>query len=91
VFTYSERDNTLAATMQDSVTHATRQARNKKLRQLSYLKQEHFNAQFSGTIRPVLFEKEEKTSMMEGYTDNYIRVKTPYKKEWINQIMDWKI
>ena len=55
------------------------------------MKQEHFNAQFSGTIRPVLFEKEEKTSMMEGYTDNYIRVKTPYKKEWINQIMDWKI
>lgn len=91
VFTYSERDNTLAATMQDSVTHATRQTRNKKLRQLSYLKQEHFNAQFSGTIRSVLFEKEEKTSMMEGYTDNYIRIKTPYKKEWINQIMDWKI
>jgi threonylcarbamoyladenosine tRNA methylthiotransferase MtaB len=91
VFTYSERDNTLAATMQDSVTHATRQARNKKLRQLSYLKQEYFNAQFSGTIRSVLFEKEEKTSMMEGYTDNYIRIKSPYKKEWINQIMDWKI
>lgn len=91
VFTYSERDNTLAATMQESVTHATRQARNKKLRQLSYLKQENFNAQFSDTIRPVLFEKEEKTSMMEGYTDNYIRIKTPYKKEWVNQIMDWKI
>jgi threonylcarbamoyladenosine tRNA methylthiotransferase MtaB len=91
VFTYSERDNTLATTMQDSVTHATRQTRNKKLRQLSYLKQEDFNAQFSGTIRSVLFEKEEKTLMMEGYTDNYIRIKTPYKKEWINQIMDWKI
>lgn len=91
VFTYSERDNTLAATMQESVTHATRQARNKKLRQLSYLKQENFNAQFSGTTRPVLFEKEEKTSMMEGYTDNYIRIKTPYKKEWVNQIVDWKI
>jgi threonylcarbamoyladenosine tRNA methylthiotransferase MtaB len=91
VFTYSERDNTLAASMQDSITPATRQARNKKLRQLSYLKQEHFNNQFSGTIRSVLFEKEEKTTMMEGYTDNYIRVKIPYKKEWVNQIVDWKI
>jgi len=91
VFTYSERDNTLAATMKDIVSLSIRQTRNKKLRQLSYQKQEEFNNKFSGTTRPVLFEKEEKTSMMEGYTDNYIRIKTPYKKDWVNQIMDWKI
>ncbi|MFN4949153.1 MAG: tRNA (N(6)-L-threonylcarbamoyladenosine(37)-C(2))-methylthiotransferase MtaB [Bacteroidota bacterium] len=91
VFTYSERDNTLAATMKDIVSLSIRQTRNKKLRQLSYQKQEEFNNEFSGTTRPVLFEKEEKTSMMEGYTDNYIRIKTPYKKDWVNQIMDWKI
>jgi threonylcarbamoyladenosine tRNA methylthiotransferase MtaB len=91
VFTYSERDNTLAATMKDIVSLSIRQTRNKKLRQLSYQKQEDFNNEFSGTTRPVLFEKEEKTSMMEGYTDNYIRIKTPYKKDWVNQIMDWKI
>ena len=91
VFTYSERDNTLAATMKDTVSLSIRQTRNKKLRQLSYQKQEEFNNKFSGTTRPVLFEKEEKTSMMEGYTDNYIRIKTPYKKDWVNQIMDWKI
>jgi threonylcarbamoyladenosine tRNA methylthiotransferase MtaB len=91
VFTYSERDNTLAVTMKDIVSLSIRQTRNKKLRQLSYQKQEEFNNEFSGTTRPVLFEKEEKTSMMEGYTDNYIRIKTPYKKDWVNQIMDWKI
>ena len=91
VFTYSERDNTLAATMKDIVSLSIRQTRNKKLRQLSYQKQEEFNNEFSGTTRPVLFEKEEKTSMMEGYTDIYIRIKTPYKKDWVNQIMDWKI
>jgi threonylcarbamoyladenosine tRNA methylthiotransferase MtaB len=91
VFTYSERDNTLAATMKDIVSLSIRQTRNKKLRQLSYQKQEEFNNEFSGTTRSVLFEKEEKTSMMEGYTDNYIRIKTPYKKDWVNQIMDWKI
>lgn len=91
VFTYSERDNTLAATMEDIVSLSIRQTRNKKLRQLSYQKQEEFNNEFSGTTRPVLFEKEEKTSMMEGYTDNYIRIKTPYKKDWVNQILDWKI
>lgn len=91
VFTYSERDNTLAASLKDIVPLPIRQERNKKLRQLSYQKQERFTDQFSGTTRSVLFEKEEKTSMMEGYSDNYIRVKTPFKKEWINQIVDWKI
>jgi threonylcarbamoyladenosine tRNA methylthiotransferase MtaB len=29
--------------------------------------------------------------MMEGYTDNYIKITAPYKKEWVNEIVDWKI
>jgi threonylcarbamoyladenosine tRNA methylthiotransferase MtaB len=29
--------------------------------------------------------------MMEGYTDNYIRISTPYRKEWANQVVDWTI
>ena len=29
--------------------------------------------------------------MMEGYTDNYIKITTPYKSEWTNEIVDWKI
>lgn len=91
VFTYSERDNTLAATLNEIVPVPARQARNKKLRQLSYQKQAQFANQFSGTTRPVLFEKEEKTSMMEGYSDNYIRIKTPFRKEWVNEIIDWKV
>jgi len=91
VFTYSERDNTLAATLNEIVPVPVRQARNKKLRQLSYQKQAQFANQFSGTTRPVLFEKEEKTSMMEGYSDNYIRIKTPFRKEWVNEIIDWKV
>ena len=91
VFTYSERDNTLAATMKDIVSLSIRQTRNKKLRQLSYQKQEEFNNEFSGTTRPVLFEKEEKTSMMEGYTDNYIRISTPFRDELVNEEMEWPI
>jgi len=91
VFTYSERDNTLADTLNEIVPVPVRQARNKKLRQLSYQKQAQFANQFSGTTRPVLFEKEEKTSMMEGYSDNYIRIKTPFRKEWVNEIIYWKV
>ena len=33
----------------------------------------------------------EKNGMMEGYTDNYIRITTPYRAEWANQVVDWKI
>jgi len=29
--------------------------------------------------------------MMEGFTDNYIKVTTPYRTEWENEIVDWKI
>jgi len=29
--------------------------------------------------------------MMEGYTDNYIRVTAPFKEEWANQIVEWTL
>ncbi|HBB57448.1 MAG TPA: tRNA (N(6)-L-threonylcarbamoyladenosine(37)-C(2))-methylthiotransferase MtaB [Chitinophagaceae bacterium] len=91
VFTYSERDNTLAKTLTDSVPIAVRHERNKKLRQLSFVKTKQFTSQFYDTTRPVLFEKADHEGMMEGYTDNYIRVQTPYRKEWINSIVAWRI
>ncbi len=91
VFTYSERDNTLAATMQNVVPVNIRNERNKTLRNLSYMKQQYFNNQFAGQTRKVLFEDFEKNGMMEGYTDNYIRITAPYKKEWSNEIIDWAI
>lgn len=89
VFTYSERDNTLAATMTNVVPVNIRNERNKTLRNLSYMKQQYFNNQFTGQTRKVLFEDFEKNGMMEGYTDNYIRITAPYKKEWSNQVIDW--
>ena len=38
-----------------------------------------------------LFEIHNKNGMMEGYTDNYIKITTPFKKEWENNIVPWKI
>ena len=91
VFTYSERAHTHALTIKPVVPVPVRQERNKILRQLSYQKMQHFSRGFEGTIRPVLFEKAEKGEMMEGYTDNYIRVTTPYRSEWVNQLVDWNL
>ena len=91
VFTYSERDNTLATEMKDIVPMHVRNERNKALRNLSYMKMQYFTEQHAGQTRKVLFEDFEKNNIMEGYTDNYIRIQTPYRKEWANEIVEWKM
>jgi threonylcarbamoyladenosine tRNA methylthiotransferase MtaB len=91
VFTYSERDNTHALGLGPVVPVNIRNERNKVLRNLSYHKMQYFTEQHAGQTRKVLFERFEKNGMMEGYTDNYIRIIAPYKKEWANNVVDWKI
>lgn len=91
VFTYSERANTLAIDMKPVVPMNIRHERNKTLRNLSYQKLQYFTAQHVGQTRPVLFEGADKNGMMEGYTDNYIKVQTHHRPEWANQIVDWVI
>ena len=91
VFTYSERENTLAVEMDNIVPIQIRNERNKILRNLSYMKQQYFNKKFTNQTRKVLFEDANKKQMMEGYTDNYIRITTPYRAEWANEIIDWQL
>jgi len=91
VFTYSERDNTHALTIEPIVPVHIRHERTKILRSLSYKKMQQFSSSHSGEIRKVLFEGKSKNGMMEGFTDNYIKIAVPFKKEWSNEIIDWKI
>lgn len=98
VFTYSERDNTQALTIKPVVPVNTRNERNKTLRNLSYMKMQFFTQQHAGQTRKVLFEDHNKNAslpdsqgIMEGYTDNYIRISTPYRAEWANAIVEWNI
>ena len=91
VFTYSERDNTHALSLKPVVPLHIRHERNKSLRNLSYMKMQYFIGQHVGQSRKVLFENNDKNGMMEGYTDNYIRITTPYRQEWVNEIVEWKI
>jgi threonylcarbamoyladenosine tRNA methylthiotransferase MtaB len=91
VFTYSERDNTRALDIKPVVPIAVRQERNKVLRNLSFMKLQHFTAQHAGQKRKVLFEHQDKQGMMEGYSDNYIRILTPFRSEWVNQLVDWQL
>lgn len=91
VFTYSERANTVALDIQPVVPMHVRHERNKALRNLSYQKMQYFTAQHAGQTRSVLFESANKNGMMEGYTDNYIKVQTPFREEWVNELVDWKL
>ena len=91
VFTYSERANTLALDVKPVVPVNIRHERNKTLRNLSYQKMQYFTEQHRGQTRKVLFESVTRNGIMEGYSDNYIRVQTPYREEWVNHDIDWTL
>ena len=86
VFTYSERANTLAATMEDSVSMQERRRRNKMLTILSEKKRRYFYNQFLGRRRKVLFEVHKNKEWMTGFTDNYVKVVAPLDADLINQV-----
>jgi threonylcarbamoyladenosine tRNA methylthiotransferase MtaB len=87
VFTYSERANTTAVKLGEPVPNHVRKERSKQLHVLSEKKKRFFYETQIGTIRTVLFEKEENEGNMEGFTENYIKVKTPYNPELANQFV----
>ncbi len=91
VFTYSERDDTHALNLKPVIPVNVRNERNSLLRNLSYNKMRSFTEQHIGQTRKVLFESVNKNGMMEGYSDNYIKITTHYKKEWVNEIIEWSI
>lgn len=88
VFTYSERDNTVAATMEDVVPKAIRSKRSKMLRGLSAKKRRAFYESQLRSTRSVLFEGENKGGYIHGFTENYVKVKYPWDPALVNQIQE---
>lgn len=87
VFTYSERANTTAVRMDDSVPMDVRRERTKQLRILSSKLQRAQYERQLGTLRNVLLESEDVDGRMLGYTDNYVRVSLPFDATLVNSIM----
>jgi threonylcarbamoyladenosine tRNA methylthiotransferase MtaB len=86
VFTYSERPNTLAASMQNAVPKTIRTKRSKLLRGLSVKKRRAFYESQLGSIRTVLFEGKNKSGYIHGFTENYVKVKTPWNPTLVNTL-----
>ena len=87
VFTYSERDNTYAISLPDSVDDNVRAKRSKLLRLLSSRKKATFYERNIGSIQDVLFESEEKDGFIEGFSSNYIRFRRPWDPNLIGTIV----
>ncbi len=91
VFTYSERDNTEATEMSGVVPKNVRAKRSKMLRGLSVKKRRAFYESQIGTNRTVLFESENKEGYIHGFTENYVKVKTPWNPELANTLHEIKL
>ena len=87
VFTYSERDNTYAISLPDSVDSNVRAKRSRLLRLLSSRKKATFYERNIGSIQDVLFESEEKDGFIEGFSSNYIRFRRPWDPNLIGTIV----
>lgn len=91
VFTYSERDNTEAIAMEGVVSMEVRNKRSKMLRGLSVKKRRAFYESQIGLEKTVLFESENKEGYIHGFTENYVKVKTPWDPALVNTLHEIKL
>ena len=91
VFTYSKRENTLAAKIDSPVTDKVKKERSDILHQLSAGKKHHFYRQNLGKEANVLFESDNSLGYMHGFTENYIKVRTAYNPALVNQVVKVKL
>jgi len=87
VFSYSERPGTKALSIGHRVSSEEKKERHQALQQLSDRKWKTFYESRIGKIGHVLFEHATTRGLMHGFSENYVRIEMPYKKEWINQIV----
>ena len=91
IFPYSRRAGTPAATRKDQVQDSVKTLRVQRLEALCQELHEEFVSAHKGLTGKVLFESTDRNGMMEGYTENYIRVTAPYDSAAINNIVEIEI
>lgn len=91
VFSYSERPNTVASSLDGIVPIKDRHRRSKMLRILSEKKRHHFYTQQVGKVSTVLFENDIEYGKMRGFTNNYVRVSANYDPVMINELKEIRI
>jgi threonylcarbamoyladenosine tRNA methylthiotransferase MtaB len=85
VFSYSERPNTPAAEMKNQVSKTIKNKRSKMLRALSAKKRHAFYESQLQKTKTILFEAENKEGYIQGFTENYVKVRMPWDPALQNQ------
>lgn len=85
VFSYSERPNTPAAEMKNQVSKTIKNKRSKMLRTLSAKKRHAFYESQLQKTKTILFEAENKEGYIQGFTENYVKVRVPWDPALQNQ------
>jgi threonylcarbamoyladenosine tRNA methylthiotransferase MtaB len=91
VFTYSERANTSALSLKESVPVKIRNERTKMLRILSEKKRRHFYEQHLGSVHKVLFEQDAEEDLLYGFTTNYIKVSVKYDPLLVRELKEVRL
>ena len=91
VFSYSERDNTKAIDFLKIIPKQIRSKRSKILRSLSVKMRRNFYSNQLGTKKSILFESENKNGFIHGFSENYVRVKTPWRKKLVDTIVNYDL
>jgi threonylcarbamoyladenosine tRNA methylthiotransferase MtaB len=91
VFTYSERANTAALNINNSLTPEIRHSQSQTLHHLSDIKKKHFYNQFNETVQRVLIENKKEDQSYSGFSENYLRVHMTSEHQLINQLVDVKL
>ena len=91
VFSYSNRNGTIASNMKNQVSNNDKILRSRSLHKLSESKRFHFYKSNIGKIKKVLFETELEDGYVVGFSDNYIRVKVKGDKSMLNKIFNVKL
>jgi threonylcarbamoyladenosine tRNA methylthiotransferase MtaB len=87
VFSFSERENTVAASLDNQVPQEEKAHRSKTLHILSDSKRYAFQDKFLTQVRPVLFERSV-NGMNQGFTDNYIKVHVSADMNYENRLLE---
>ena len=91
IFPYSRRAGTPAAERKDQVQDCVKTKRVQMLEDLCAQLHKEFIDSHKGLTGQVLFESTDRHGMMEGYTENYIRVSAPYDENLINTVVKTEI
>lgn len=91
VFSYSERPDTKALNYSPKIAPQVKKERSKRLLELSKKNHQAFFDDSVGRIAEVIFEDQKRGEEMQGYTDNYVRIKSEYDAAKVGVIQSVEI